>query len=430
MDSVKICNKTKIVLIRPYGYDDRDASPPFGIISISNYLKTQGIESAIVDFYDPALDEDVIIDIIVRNQVPFVGISAISVQFRRAITFVTKLKKRWPGVHVILGGQHFSGSPQSGADIGQVVVGSGEISVAQIIRGQINSDKSVVSGEYLDSIEFNPLPDPSMLEQLRYSSSSPYLEITTSRGCPFQCKFCLNSSQSHRYITYYNMDHVIEYIDNANRILGFNTFHIVDDIFFVKKKRVFEFCDRIDALGRGLKFRAFTHASFGDSDMYKRAKQSGFTDLSIGIESGNNDILKLIGKNITVEKIEKTVKSIFSSGLTVSGLFMIGNMGETISTIKDSIRFASHLRRKYKAKIHFSIAQPFPGSQFKNELDKYGTLLHENYEDYTNRQVSFVPYGLNAKQIFHLREKAHMLSNFPFLKGYLKYCLFRLFPNS
>ena len=95
---MSISNKTKIVLIRP----EINSKPylPYGLISISNYLNEHNIESEIIDFCDPTIDEKSVLSEIERFNVPFIGVSAISVQAKKTEELIRKYgkNKKFPAI--------------------------------------------------------------------------------------------------------------------------------------------------------------------------------------------------------------------------------------------------------------------------------------------------------------------------------------------
>lgn len=97
------------------------------------------------------------------------------------------------------------------------------------------------------------------------------------------------------------------------------------------------------------------------------------------MESGNDDILKSIKKNMTKEQARNAVEMAKNARLEVYCFFMLGNLEETIDTLNDTIRFAIELNPDV---AQFSIATPLPGSEMFNILESDNRLISYNWEDY------------------------------------------------
>ena len=118
-----------------------------------------------------------------------------------------------------------------------------------------------------------------------------------------------------------------------------------------------------------------THVNTANPEMLKKMKEAGFSIVAFGIESGNNEILKLVNKGITQEMAIKAIKDAIKAGLSVEGLFMIGNIGETKETIEDTICFAKKYNPPYNSFRRtgynwFQFATPFrvPGFSLKQKI--------------------------------------------------------------
>jgi anaerobic magnesium-protoporphyrin IX monomethyl ester cyclase len=348
-----------------------------------------------------------------------------SVQFREALDLADKVRNVSPGTAIVFGGVHTTSRPQD-APAGSIVVrGPGEESMLRIIRDELAPPSSPLQGTPCAYGDFNPLPDEATMNALTLAPEDATFSLMTSRGCPFSCKFCLNPEQRETKVSEYPLDDVFALIEAALRY-GYRKFFISDDVFFLKKDRVLEFCERIRMYDQRPALRAFTHARVTDGEMYRAAAEAGFRNLALGVESGNDAILKRIGKNITVTQIEECVRAIANAGIRVNCLYMVGNPGETRETVGDTIRLAGKLHRLYGATSWFSIAQPFPGTAFREEAPSCGTILHNDFEHYDNTRVSFVPDGMSREEIPQLVCKGMIYGNRGPLTAPLRHAVFRL----
>ena len=96
--------------------------------------------------------------------------------------------------------------------------------------------------------------------------------------------------------------------------------------------------------------------------------------VSIGVESANPGVLKNIKKGFNIEDVSKNIKVLREGGIRVYGQFMIGNPGDTLETIKESIRFA---KNSGLSRINFYTAQPFPTTKLWDFVMEHGRFLVE-----------------------------------------------------
>lgn len=152
---------------------------------------------------------------------------------------------------------------------------------------------------------------------------------------------------------------------------GKRIFNFLDDNFTFYRERVFSICDEIEKRDLGdLTLRASNglRADRLDRELLMRMKEVGFKSFGIGVEAGNNKILKILRKSETIEQIENAIKLSCELGLEVSLFFVYGTPGETVEDIEDSIRIA----KKYPVfKADFYNLIPFPGTQLWNWVNEH-----------------------------------------------------------
>ena len=108
-------------------------------------------------------------------------------------------------------------------------------------------------------------------------------------------------------------------------------------------------------------------------------------------------ILNNIQKDLMLANVERSVAMIKKVKLTVGGLFMIGNYGETPATINETIDFAKKLNLDYAL---FSIATPYPGTAFHKKVLEEGRMLVKGWGEFNRfRGAIFEWNNLSKKDI-------------------------------
>jgi anaerobic magnesium-protoporphyrin IX monomethyl ester cyclase len=391
--------KADLVLIRAFGLDDGNKALPFGLLSLSSYLEKFGYAVKIIDRHTRKLSFSQILKYIEQWNPRYVGISAITSQADDALKLGKYINKRFKKP-IVYGGLHFSVSPEEGLDTGKIVVrGEGENALLEILNNSVK-DIMVHTAKPIDDLDSIPLPKESLIKSLA-CKVDPFA-ILTSRGCPYSCLFCLSKEYRDNRLRYHSVEYVLDFIELVKKTLNISAFSIMDDIFTVSEERVFEFCNAIHRRGLKIKLGCFSRIGINNLRMYEAMKDAGFYNIGLGIESGNDDVLKAINKNQTVEGARRTVEIIKKAGLGVSATFMIGNITETEKTIRDTINFAKELPL---CGWHVGYAQPFPGSRFYEVASNYGILVNKNPKTYWNNDISFLPYGLTIPTLKKLHKE-------------------------
>ena len=396
---------TDVVLIRARGQDDGYRALPFGILAIAGYLEKNGINVDVIDMVKEQSSPADVVARLSKRPPGIVGISAMTSQSGIALELCRLLKSELP-VKIVLGGVHFTALPEEGAGLADaVIVGEGEVAMLEYCRYG-GSARGIIKGEPVKNLDDIPFPSEERLRPLIWSED--VFSLMSSRGCPFNCLFCLGRAQRSSLIRNHSIDSVLDFITMVADKFGVRKFFIEDDIFVLNKKRVLAFCDGVKKRGLKLEFNCFTHVGQGDLETYTRMKEAGFNEIPIGIESGNDSVLKAIKKAQTVAQARETVRLISESGLTPYPLFMLGNITETEETIRDTIKLARELMPP-GGKASFGFAQPYPGSEFREVAAQYGQLVRPDAATYWNDVVSFVPNGLTEKKLQQLMGEARQL---------------------
>jgi len=249
----------------------------------------------------------------------------------------------------------------------------------------------------------------------------PSVMIITSRGCPFNCSYCLWPQVLHRG-TYRARSaasvaeeflKVQEYFPQVQEVV------FEDDTFSVDSKRVEDISDALIRAGSRLPWTANTRANLSLPAM-KKMKKAGCRLLIVGYESGNQGILNGVGKGTTVDQNMSFAVRARQAGLMVHGCFMAGNPGETLETLDETLRMA--IRLKPDTAQFFPI-MAYPGTRLYDQYKKAGYLKTENYEDWLTADglhncVVNLP-GLSAEELVSWCDEARR--KFYLRPGYLAY---------
>ncbi len=133
-------------------------------------------------------------------------------------------------------------------------------------------------------------------------------------------------------------------------------------------------------------------------------KEAGCLRLSIGVESGDPFILRQIQKQLDLEEAVDAVDIINQAGLVSFAGFMIGHPDETIDSLQKTILFADRLDPTFTG---FRKAIPYPGCVFGDIAEKRGGIQTEDFSDYRDDRVVYIPPGLADFDLEEIRKLAY-----------------------
>ncbi len=397
-----------IFLIRALGMEGN--SLPLGLLSIQSYLKKHGYHARVWDRY---VDRNIQHLRKALRGVSLVGISAMSVQSADAFYLAHSIRCWYPNIKIIFGGAHFTALPNSARKIADhVVIGEGEETIKNFLDARKKNENYDFILRQPPPENLDDIPSFSMDDLSPLIRTKDFLHIATARGCPYTCNFCLGENQRPGGIRHHSIDYVVDYIDQIVKTFGITSFNIVDDVFVLSPKRVLEFCNTVENnITEKLRFTCFTHSGHGSLGLYRRMYEVGFDKISMGVEHGNDRMLKFCGKKTTRRQVEETCKNMFDAKIHIDLTYILGNATETNETISETVDFAIHLHKRFKASSWFSFAQPLPGSQLFETATRYGTFLDRNLQSFQNVHPTYLPKGVSVDHLIKERKRGMTMAN-------------------
>lgn len=187
----------------------------------------------------------------------------------------------------------------------------------------------------------------------------PFLIVAPIRGCPYPCNFCTAPIYYGKRLRKRPVKQVVnEMQDNITRY-GVKDFFIWADTFTADKAYVNRLCREIIIRRLPISWACNSRVDTVEREILVLMKEAGLWMISYGLESGNNDILKNTGKNLTAEQSRAAVTAASQLGIKTSGHFIFGLPGETEETMKQTLSFALDLPLNI---AQFYTAAPFPGT--------------------------------------------------------------------
>ena len=430
-------NRTKIqkvMLISPYPYETKEINeathyPPMGLAYAASYLEEKGLICNILDANLFRLGFHELMAKIKEFNPDLIGITA-NIAFIREAMSISKESKNM-GKYVLIGGPSSMGNTEyilNNSNADAVISGEGEVVMWNFINViNHNRDFDELRGiscikrgafirnekeEPIQDVDNIPFPAYHLLPNLGlYESRSrkhPVAPIVTSRGCPYQCSFCLSQNTGWRPRSPENVLREIEMLVNK---FGVRQIDILDDNFTLDAKRAERILDMIIAKKWNLAI-AFPNGLRADrltENIVHKMKLAGVYKTGIGIESGEQEIVTRSKKGLILERVNQAVNWFRKEGIIVFGFFMFGLPGETKESMEKTIKFAKKLNPHY---ANFGVTVPLAGTTLYNELKDAGHLDEDTEEGiktgyYSIKEGYYNTGNLKKEEIYEFSKKAY-----------------------
>ena len=429
----------KVLLVEPkYGYSEALTWIPIGKGYLATQARNLGFEVKIIDnaLYPNKTYEQLSKEI--EDFKPdIVGTGGMSLQWTDAKRVAKITREVAPEALLVGGGVHLTALPDDGIDIFDLVaVGEGEITFKEICE-RYKTTKSKIPDFYagitglvyrgfqdkqihreikrdfvfdMDSLgwpSYDLLSIPDYHDHLVMGERG--VSIMTGRGCPFDCTFCASPMITERKMRNFSIEFIFKQMEMLEKTYGFKNFRIMDDTFAASRPRVKKFTAEMKTRGLKYNFNCLTHVNTSNREMFDQMAEAGFSVVAFGIESANDEVLKIINKGTTKEIATKALKESRAAGIIPEALFMIGNVGDSEESIIETINFAKEYNAPFDGDIRkgfnwFQFATPFPGSKFYLNAAEHGEILSLDFDDYSHQRPVYIPKGLNYQMMCDLRE--------------------------
>jgi len=213
--------------------------------------------------------------------------------------------------------------------------------------------------------------------------------IITQLGCPYGCAFCSGRAQpEYRQMRLRSISSVMEEIDMLHDKHGYTSFMFYDDELNIVKKRTLEFMAEFKK--RNFTFRGYIKTNLFDDETAKAMAEAGAFELSTGVESGSDRILKIIDKQTTYEINKNFVDLCRKYNIKSKAFMMVGLPGETFEDVMLTKKWILDAKPDY---FNLGINTPYPGSPEYDQKEKYDLEFGEI--DYAAETVSYtIGHGL------------------------------------
>ncbi|MDC0257909.1 B12-binding domain-containing radical SAM protein [Crocinitomicaceae bacterium] len=384
----------KIILYNPSAvfYD-----MPLALLAIGTPLD-KDYDVVIID----ARVEDNVEELLRRNieDALLVGVTSLTgAPLKDAIWFSNKVKELKPETPVVWGGWHTSLFPEQvlqdveAVDIS--VQGQGEESFQEIVQAidqntSLEAIRGIVYRDESGNLVKTPprvMTDMNSFGRLNYdlidvekyfkAKGKRQFDFITSTGCFFRCTFCADPFVFDRKFTSLNPERVFEDLYFYHQKYGFDDVNFQDETFFTYPKKILILARKLKELGTPFSWAATMRADQGNRmtlEDFRLCKEGGLRRLLIGVESGSQEMMDWLKKDIKMEHVLECADRCHSLGINVIFPFIVGFPGESEKSVKSTKTLIQYLALKSKGfETPVFYFKPYPGTQITKEVVENGS---------------------------------------------------------
>ncbi|MBL7073625.1 radical SAM protein [candidate division KSB1 bacterium] len=403
----------------PHVRKDKHLPFPIYLGYTVSVLEKSGIDVSVIDCIPDKLTKEDLTEIVKKEKPQICFIETSTPTFIEDIDTVRYLKNSIIDIKIALFGPHVSVFQKEIMEkydfIDMIVIGEFEYSIKDISK---QKDLSSIDGLiYRKNREIIVNPKTKMIEELDelpfpnrdkftlkhyddHLSLTPSMMMIASRGCPFQCSYCLwpQVMYGHRFRkrSPNNVCDEIGLLIDKHQI---KEVKFDDDTFALDKNWVIEICNEIIRrnINKKIIWSCFGHITQNDDYMYQKMAEAGCELISFGVESGSKKILAQINKRIDIEKAQHTISICKNYGIRTYCDFMIGLPYETKKDIEKSIETAILLDPDI---IQVSYVVPYPGTKMYDKARENDLLIYpEQWDKYASCEAIIRTSSISKEEL-------------------------------
>lgn len=379
---------------------------------------------------------DGIVDDLLATDCDIVGLSVYIWNVERMERLVAMLKQRKPNLILIVGGPEVMYEPEhflNAWDIDYVISGEGEFVLGELIRALEKGESPLIDGVsskgYLsktvvkaDLERLSRMQSPYLLEEDKESLKNRLVYFETSRGCPYQCQYCLSSRE--KGVRYFPMEYILE---NLSALIqaGARQIKFLDRTFNLNKSHtlsIFDFLIRNHREGLSCQFEIYADLLTDEMiDYLNTSLPENYFRFEIGIQSTYEPTNVAVKRKQDFALLAGNIKKLMAGGKVALHLDLIAGLPhETYDRFVRSFNDVFELGAK---EVQLGFLKMLRGTNLRKEAAKYGYSYKEQapYEIHYNVDIS-------SKELHRIHEAEHALEKY-WNSGRFKLTMYEIFEH-
>ncbi|MFN5209856.1 MAG: B12-binding domain-containing radical SAM protein [Bacteroidota bacterium] len=360
--------------------------PPLGILYLSAFLDSKGIENVVFDTTFSSVEEQK--KCILEHKPAVLGVYANLMTKKQIVGLIRWVigEPQLTSTRIVIGGPDARYNRNHWLDIGAhfVLSGEGEVAFYSLVSAilmkapisEVPSLSYLQGGKLIDTsaaafLPMDDLPVPARhkinlnkyLDVWRKHHGYATISVSTMRGCPYTCKWCSRAvyGQSYRRRS---PEKVVDELATLIHTYGVTSFWFVDDVFTVSHKWMKAFAEQITSRKMDIRYECITRADRMNTEVIEYLKKSGCFRVWIGAESGSQRVIDLMDRRVDTSKVREMIRETKAHGMEAGTFIMLGYPGETDEDIHET---AQHLKDSLPDYFTITTAYPIRGTELYTE---------------------------------------------------------------
>lgn len=363
--------------------------PPIELAHVASLLEQGGHEVVILDADARDLDADGAARAILAEGADFVCFDSSSTSLKLDLALAKRVRGESGKPVGILGSQVTFATPEvfDGESVDIVVRGEPESTVAEIVE-KLGAGQSLegVTGtswrndageivheperEKIADLDSLPIPARHLLDNAAYhfpGLDGPVTTVKSSRGCPLNCSFCGYTLAQGLRFRFRSPEHVLTELEDLYKNHGIRHVVFRDPIFTTRKDRVHAICDGMLERGLDIAWQCETAVKVLDPELLEKMAKSGCTHISLGVESGNDEIQRKHcgAKLLDHDQAQSVFDACRKYGIETRAFCMIGFPEETPAMVEETLDLVLRLDPD---QVQFCAVTAYPGTPLHKML--------------------------------------------------------------
>ena len=411
-----------------------------GLLQLISYLEQHDIECS---FFGPISPEGRQVDreaMLLRKileraeEFDAIGFSSITASYGTAARMAGRIRREHPGIPLILGGNHAwvrygEVLRESAFDI--LVHKEGEETTLELLRAMERNkplhdiagisfmqdgklfktpDRPRMDRSALPLIGYEHLEDNFTIEELGGEDrlSIPISRVTPLTGCTNDCVWCADFWKPG--VTGQNLERFREEVAYLMARRNSRFFYLGTHDFLHHIGRAMEIAELMGSLQPVMHWEAQTRVNpRATREHFRRLREADCRCLHVGVESANQDLLGIMGKNIRIPEVMRMLEYAREEGMETHTYWLIGSPLETYETARQTIATMSDwMRSGLSSTAEINMLVGYPGTEFYENRQRYDiTWVEPDYSNYDGRnRPTFETTHLTSRDLEYLFHRA------------------------
>lgn len=406
--------------------------PPWFLAYSAAILEKNNIQVDLIDAVATNMNDDSFIKYVDKKNPNLLVTEVSTLTIKRDLQLMKRIKEEI-GCKIALTGAHVTALSKEilsqNSFIDFVLLGEYELTVEELAKKLQSKNYNNILGlayrennkikindrrPLIENLDILPFPARHFLPMDRYNEAFaevPNQQMITSRGCSYQCVFCVLPQIYYNHkVRYRSPGNVVDEMQLVMDEYKPKEIYFDDDSFTLNQEHVLRICKEIKNRKLDVQWSCMGHAKISEGAL-KEMVNSGCVGVKFGVESASPIIQDKIKKRLNLDEIKKFVKLAKKYKLRTHATYTIGLPGDTKQTIEQTLKFAANLKTD---SMQISIATPYPGTEFYDWCEKNNYLTTKDYIRYDGNKEAVVSYpNLPKKEIDEMFKKSlNLVSRF------------------